>query len=39
MLDSEQHGSRDLHQRVVGCLLLLPTGVAIVEVVDFVGYL
>lgn len=39
VLDSEQHGSGDLHQRVVGRLLLLPTGVAIVEVVDFVSYL
>lgn len=39
VLDSEEHGSRDLHQCVVGCLLLLPTGVAIVEVVDFVSYL
>lgn len=39
VLDSEEHGRGDLHQRVVGCLLLLPTGIAIVEVVDFVGYL
>lgn len=39
VLDSEEHGSRDLHQRVIGCLLLLPTGVAVVEVVDFVSYL
>lgn len=39
VLDSEEHGSRDLHQRVVGCLLLLPAGVAVVEVVDLVSYL
>lgn len=39
VLDSEEHGSRDLHQGVVGCLLLLPARVAIVEVVDFVSYL
>lgn len=39
MLDAEEHGSGDLHQRVIGRLLLLPTGVAVVEVVDFVSYL
>lgn len=39
VLDSEEHGSRDLHQGVVGCLLLLPARVAVVEVVDFVSYL
>lgn len=39
VLDSEEHGSRDLHQRVVGRLLLLPAGVAVVEVVDLVSYL
>lgn len=39
VLDSEEHGSGDLHQRVIGCLLLLPTGVAVVEIVDFVSYL
>lgn len=39
VLDSEEHGSGDLHQRVIGRLLLLPTGVAVVEVVDFVSYL
>lgn len=27
-----------VHQSVVGCLLLLPTGVAIKQVVDLVGY-
>lgn len=39
VLDSEEHGSRDLHEGVVGCLLLLPARVAVVEVVDFVSYL
>lgn len=39
VLDSEEHGSGDLHQRVIGRLLLLPTGVAVVEVVDLVSYL
>lgn len=39
VLDSEEHGSRDLHEGVVGCLLLLPARIAIVEVVDFVSYL
>lgn len=39
VLDPEEHGSRDLHQGVVGCLLLLPARVAVVEVVDFVSYL
>lgn len=38
VLDSEEHGSGDLHQGVIGRLLLLPTGVAVVEVVDFVSY-
>lgn len=39
VLDSEEHGSGDFHQCVIGCLLLLAAGVAIVEVVDFVSYL
>lgn len=39
VLDAKEHGSGDLHQRVIGRLLLLPTGVAVVEVVDFVSYL
>lgn len=39
VLHSEEHGSRDLHEGVVGCLLLLPARVAVVEVVDFVSYL
>lgn len=39
VLDSEQHRGRDLHQRVVGSLLLLSTCVPIVQIVDLVGYL
>ena len=39
VLDSEQHGGRDFHQRVVGSLLLLAAGVPIVQIVDLVGYL
>lgn len=31
-------GSTQVHQSVVGRLLLLPTGVAIEEVIDLIGY-
>lgn len=36
MLDSVQQRRRDLHQRVVGHLLLLAAGVAVVQVVHLV---
>lgn len=39
VLDAEQHGGRDFHQRVVGGLLLLAACVPIVQIVDLVSYL
>lgn len=39
VLDAEQHGGRDFHQRVVGGLLLLAARVPIIQVVDLVSYL
>ena len=39
VLDSEQHGGWDLHQHVVGSLLLLATCVPIVQIVDLIRYL
>lgn len=37
VLDSVEQRRRDFHQRVVGQLLLLAAGVAVVQVVHFVG--
>lgn len=39
VLDSEQHRGWDLHQCVVGSLLLFSTCVPIVQIVDLVSYL
>jgi len=36
--DSMESGGAQIQKRVVGCLLLLPTGIAIEEIVDLVCY-
>lgn len=33
-----QRGCTQVHQSVVRCLLLLPAGVAVEEVIDLIGY-